>query len=274
MKAGRMKVAIVGAGNLGGAFAHGLLDAGLIAPADLACVTESVASADALRARLPEGVSVGTDASAAVAHADVVMLGVKPPKVVGVLRGLAPVLAADAVVVSLAAGVRLTELVAAAPTGQPVVRVMTNTPVRVRAATTMIAVAEGVADAHVARIVTLCEGLGATHVIDESLMDAATALAGSGPAYLFLFVECLRDAGVALGLDAATAQAMASTAIAGASVLLEDGAADPVALRAAVTSPGGMTAAAIAAFEDAGLRDTVRAALSAAVARAEELAAG
>ncbi len=274
MKANRMKVAIVGAGNLGGAFAHGLLDAGLIAPADLACVTASAASADALRARLPEGVSVGTDASAAVLHADVVMLGVKPPKVAGVLRGLAPVLAADAVVVSLAAGVRLAELVAAAPAGQPVVRVMTNTPVRVRAATTMIAVADGVADEDVARIVTLCEGLGATHVIDESLMDAATALAGSGPAYLFLLVECLRDAGVALGLDVATAQAMASTAMAGASVLLEDGAADPVALRAAVTSPGGMTAAAIAAFEDAGLRDTVRAALSAAVARAEELAAG
>jgi pyrroline-5-carboxylate reductase len=274
MKVGRMKVAIVGAGNLGGAFAHGLIEAGLVAPEDLACVTASATSADALRARLPGGVSVGTDAAAAVVDADVVMLGVKPPKVAGVLRDLAPVLAPDAVVVSLAAGVRLAELVAAAPAGQSVLRVMTNTPVRVRAATTMIAVADGVAEADVARIVALCEGLGATHVIDESLMDAATALAGSGPAYLFLLVECLRDAGVALGLDVATAQAMASTAMSGASVLLDGGVSDPVALRAAVTSPGGMTAAAIAAFEDAGLRDTVRAALSAAVARAEELAAG
>jgi pyrroline-5-carboxylate reductase len=274
MKAQRMKVAIVGAGNLGGAVAAGLLASGLVAPQELSLVTASAASADALRDRLPAGVIVGTDAAAAVERADVVMLGVKPPKIAGVLRELAPVLAPGAVVVSLAAGVRLAELVAAAPAGQPVVRVMTNTPVRVRAATTMIAVAEGVKHADVARIVSLCDGLGATHVIDESLMDAATALAGSGPAYLFLLVECLRDAGVALGLDRTTAQEMASTAMAGAALLLEDGAADPVALRAAVTSPGGMTAAAVAVFEDAALRETVEAALAAAVARAEELAAG
>jgi pyrroline-5-carboxylate reductase len=111
-------------------------------------------------------------------------------------------------------------------------------------------------------------------VLDEALLDAATALAGSGPAYLFLLVECLRDAGVALGLATDVAEAMAVTAMDGAARLLRASGEDPAALRAAVTSPGGMTAEAVEILEDAGLRAAVTDALAAAVARAAELAAG
>jgi pyrroline-5-carboxylate reductase len=264
-------VAIVGAGNLGGAVAAGLLAAGAVDGAHLHCVTGSEASAERLRGVLGDGVTVTTDAMAAVQGADVVMIGVKPPKVVGLVQDLAAHLVPGVTLVSLAAGVDLDDLVAVAPQGAQVVRVMTNTPVRIRAATSLVCAPDDVAPAALARVVALTDALGTTHVLDEALLDAATALAGSGPAYLFLLVECLRDAGVTLGLGADAAEAMAITAMDGAARLLRASGEDPAALRAAVTSPGGMTAEAIRVFEEAGLRTTTRDALAAAAARAGEL---
>jgi pyrroline-5-carboxylate reductase len=151
------------------------------------------------------------------------------------------------------------------------VRLTTNTPVQVRAAVSLVAAAPGADDAAVARVIELSDALGSTHVIDESLFDVATALSGSGPAYVFLLAELLRDAAVGLGLDADEALAMTRGMIDGAARLLHASSEDPAALRRAVTSPGGMTAAAVGTFEDAGLRATVAAALAAAVARAAEL---
>jgi pyrroline-5-carboxylate reductase len=266
-------VTIVGAGNLGGAVAEGLVASGVVALADLRCVTRSPEGAARLRARpgLAE-VRVSSDAASAVAGADVVMLGVKPYATVDVLRELGPHLAPGVSVVSLAAGVMLDALVAAAPAGSIVVRLMTNTPVQVRAAVSLLAAAPGTDPDRLARVVALSDALGATHVVDESLFDAATALAGSGPAYVFLLVELLRDAAVGLGLDADEALAMTRGMVDGAARLLLASGEDPAALRRAVTSPGGMTAAAVGVFEDAGLRATVAAALTAAVARAAELA--
>jgi len=267
-----MRLAIVGAGSLGGAVAAGLVASGIVTLAELRCVTRTAEGADRLRSRpgLAE-VAVTQDAVDAVADADVVMLGVKPYAVVDVLRELAPHLAPGVTLVSLAAGVPLADLVADAPQGAQVLRLMTNTPVEVRSAVSLVAAAPGVASDTLARVVALADALGTTHVLDEALFDAGTALAGSGPAYLFLLVELLRDAGVGLGLDADAALAMVRGVLEGAARLLDATAEDPAALRRAVTSPGGMTAAAIAAFEDAGLGATVAAALTAAVARAAEL---
>jgi pyrroline-5-carboxylate reductase len=202
------------------------------------------------------------------------MLGVKPPKVVALLADLASELAPAAVVVSLAAGVELAALADAAPVGTAVVRVMTNTPVRIRAATSLLTAADGIDPQALATVEHLFAALGATHVVDERLIDVATALAGSGPAYLFLLAEVLRDAAVTLGLAPEEAQAMAATTLEGAARLLGGGTQDPVALRAAVTSPGGMTAEAVRVFEDAGLRASAVEALRAAVDRAAELARG
>jgi pyrroline-5-carboxylate reductase len=264
-------VAIVGAGNLGGAVAAGLLAADAVDRSRLRCVTASEASAQRLRGVLGEGVMVSTDAAAAVQGADVVMVGVKPPKVTALVRELSAHLVPGVTLVSLAAGVDVAEVVAVAPAGAQVVRVMTNTPVRIRAATSLVCAPDDVDPAALARVVALTDALGTTHVLEESLLDAATALAGSGPAYLFLLVECLRDAGVALGLEVDAAQAMAVTAMDGAARLLLASGEDPAALRAAVTSPGGMTAQAVRVFEEAGLRATTVEALAAAVARAREL---
>ena len=269
-----MRIAIVGAGNLGGAVAAGLVASGAVTAADLRCVTRTEEGAARLRARPGlADVTVTHDAADAVAGADVVMLGVKPYAVLDLLAELGPHLAPGVTIVSLAAGVGLDDLAAAAPDGAAVLRLMTNTPVQVRAAVSLVAAAPGVDADTLARVVALSDALGRTHVVDEALFDAGTALAGSGPAYVFLLVELLRDAGVTLGLDADAALAMATGVIDGSARLLVASDGDPVALRRAVTSPGGMTAAAVTVFEDAGLRGTVVDALAAAVARAAELKA-
>jgi pyrroline-5-carboxylate reductase len=269
-----MKVTIVGAGNLGGAVAAGLVASGTVPVDALRCVTRTAEGAARLHARPGlADVAVTTDAVGAVSGANVVMLGMKPYAVLDVLRELAPHLGQGTTVVSLAAGVGLDDLVAAAPTGATVVRMMTNTPVQVRAAVTLLAAAPDGDASALARVIALSDALGTTHVIDESLFDAATALAGSGPAYVFLLAELLRDAAVGLGLDADTALAMTRGMVEGAARLLSGSGEDPESLRRQVTSPGGMTAAAIAVFEDADLRRTVMEALAAAVARAAELKA-
>ncbi len=266
-------VAIVGAGNLGGAVAAGLVASGLLSAAELRCVTRTSEGAARLRSRPGlADVNVGTDPLVAVEGAGTVLIGVKPPAVIELLHALGPRLAPGVTIVSLAAGVTIAELRAAAPEGAHVVRLMTNTPVQVRAATSLVAAEHDVDPAALARVVALSDALGTTHVIDESRFDAATALAGSGPAYVFLLVEALRDAAIALDLAPDVALAMAIDMLGGAARLLAASGEDPVALRRAVTSPGGMTAAAIAVFEDAGLRTTVAEALAAAVARAAELA--
>ena len=270
-----MRVAIIGAGNLGGAVASGLVASGAVALDELRCVTGTEEGATRLRARPGMAdVHVGTDAAAAVAGADLVLLGVKPYLVLELLGELAPALEPGVTLVSLAAGIRLDELRGAAPAGAQVLRLMTNTPVQVRAATSLVAAAEDVDPAALARVVALSDALGGTHVLDETLFDAATALAGSGPAYVFLLVELLRDAGASLGLDADVALAMARGVLDGSARLLAATGDDPAALRRAVTSPGGMTAAAIEHFERAGLGGIVTDALAAAVARAAELQAG
>jgi pyrroline-5-carboxylate reductase len=270
-----MRITIVGAGNLGGAVAAGLVASGAVALDELRCVTRTPEGAERLRARAGlADLDVAQDAAAAVAGADIVMLGVKPYMIDDVLGELAPHLAPGVTLVSLAAGVTLDQLAKAAPAGAKVLRLMTNTPVEVRSAVSLLAVADGVDAETLTQVVALSDALGSTHVLDETLFDAGTALAGSGPAYVFLLVELLRDAGVALGIDAEASLAMTRVVLDGAARLLAASDGDPVALRRAVTSPGGMTAAAVGSFEEAGLRSIVVDALAAAVARASELRQG
>jgi len=266
------RVAIVGAGNLGGALAEGLVASGSVALTELHCVTRTDEGAARLRARPGlADVTVGTDAVAAVTAADIVLLGVKPYAILGLIGELGPHLMQGVTLVSLAAGVTLEELRGAAPPHSHVVRFMTNTPVQVRAATTLITAASDVDAGVLAQVIALSDALGHTQVVEESLVEAATSLSGSGPAYVFLFVEALRDAAAGLGVDPQAALAMAVSMLDGAARLLTASGEDPVQLRRAVTSPGGMTAAAIGVFETAGLREIVAEALAAAVARSAEL---
>lgn len=264
------QLALLGGGRIGEALIRGLLDAEF-EPADLA-----VAESDPHRRRVLEealpGVRVVPSAAWAVADADVVVVAVKPADVVEVLEQAGSSLAADALLISVAAGVRLEALERAAP-DRPVVRAMPNTPALVRRAATAIAGGRHTTDAHLATAERVLGAVGVVVRVPESQLDAVTGLSGSGPAYVFLVAEALIEAGVLAGLPRETADVLVRETIMGAASLLAAGDESPEALRTAVTSPGGTTAAGLHVLESAGVRAAFLDAVRAAAERSREMGA-
>ncbi|WP_219210087.1 pyrroline-5-carboxylate reductase [Variovorax boronicumulans] len=264
-----MKVLFLGYGHMGGALGEAWKRSGLAAqvlavdPASTSDQPDRYPSVDALvAAGAGEGIAL-------------IVLAVKPAKALDALRALPPKVLAGAAVVSIAAGVPIAALSSALPSGTPVVRAMPNTPVILNAGCTGLFAGATVDAALRASVDRLFATVGSAHWVDaEPLLDAVTALSGSGPAYYHLFSEALAAAGVALGLDAALARKLAADTAWGAAALQHAPGADFAALRQAVTSPNGTTAAAIAVFEEEGaLRRLIERAALAARDRAVELSA-
>jgi pyrroline-5-carboxylate reductase len=265
------RVCILGAGNMGRALLGGLLRSGTRAEFLSLGEPSTQARADIAREL---GVTGSADNLEAVRGAAVVVLAVKPQHVAAVLTPLAAALGASAaLLVSVAAGVRIAALEACCP-GVPVMRAMPNRPALVGAGVSGAFAPEEVSPAHRAAAQRVLQAVGeVVWVKSEDALDTVTALSGSGPAYFFLLAELMAEAGSELGLDPATAARLARVTLYGAGLMANsvDGAlAD---LRAQVTSPGGTTAAALAAFTQADFADTVRRALTAAARRSRELAA-
>ncbi len=260
-------LALLGGGRMGEALLGGLLDAGWEAE------HLAVAEVDPDRRRILEerfpGVRVAPSPAWAVADVDIVVLAVKPAVAVEALEQSLPSLGADTLVISIAAGVRLATLDAAAP-GRPVIRAMPNTPALVRRAATAIAGGAHATDVHLAEAERVLGSVGIVVRVPEAQLDAVTALSGSGPAYVFLVAEALIDAGVLAGLPRDVADRLTRETLLGAATLLADGDA-PEALRAAVTSPGGTTAAGLHVLESRGVRAALLDAVRAAAARSQEL---
>ncbi|MCF8611966.1 pyrroline-5-carboxylate reductase [Gordonia sp. HY285] len=257
------RVAIVGGGKIGEALLAGLINAGK--PVRDLVVVERFAERSA---ELVDdyGVRVTDDVTDAVDGARVVFVAVKPDVVDTVLQSLGK---ADdngdeeRITVSLAAGVPTSRYEASLPAGSPVVRVMPNTPMLVNEAMSAVSPGRYANDDQVALAVRLLETVGKVMVVPERSLDAVTAISGSGPAYFFLMVEAMIDAGVALGLTRAQAAELAVQTVKGSGVLLAESGLTSVDLRAAVTSPGGTTAAALREFERYGLRHAVNEATAA-----------
>lgn len=261
-------IAFVGGGQMAGALLGGLVAAGHPA-ARLRVAEPDAARAAALRKEF--GVMVAGSAREVAVGADALVLAVKPQVMREAVAGLAPGPATT--VISIAAGVRIASLREWLGGTAPIVRTMPNTPALLRQGVTALhAGAEVPAEAR-ARAERILAAAGATcWVGSEELLDAVTALSGSGPAYYFLVTEALREAGTALGLDAATANLLATRTLAGAGRMAEAG-TDVATLRANVTSKGGTTQAALEALERGGLRALFAEALRAAKTRAAELGA-
>lgn len=262
-------VGIVGCGRLGEAVLRGLLRSGVVAPHDVRVSVRRPEHAEELAAE--HGVRASTD-NLEVATADVVVLGLKPQVLRDALPPLGDAVRGDALVVSLAAGTTTATIDELLPSGPAIVRVMTNTPALVAAATTVVCAGPRAGDAHVERVLEMLRPLGDVRVLPESSIDAVTAVSGSGPAYVFLLAEALAEAGVRVGLEPDDAIALANGTVAGAGALLAAGDRSASELREQVTSPGGTTAAALQVLEQHGLRAAVLDAVEAAVARARELA--
>jgi pyrroline-5-carboxylate reductase len=265
-------LAILGGGNMGRALIGGLLRRGT-RPEHI-FVGESLDKArDALAADF--GIHATPDNAAAVESASLIVLAVKPQNAQSVLAPLQPQLQhARPLIVSVAAGIRLSALEAWCGSGVPVVRSMPNRPALVGAGATGLFAPAHVDDAHRLAAERVMQAVGeVVWVATEDELDVVTALSGSGPAYFFLLAEWMTQAAIDLGLEPAAARRLAVATLHGAGQLVNSGDADLARLRAEVTSKGGTTEAALRSLESADFRGIVARALEAATRRSRELAA-
>lgn len=253
---------------MGEALLAGLVDGGFDAE-DLAVAEVDADRRHYLEGRLP-GVRVAPNPAWVVGDADVVIVAVKPTDVASVLEVAGPTLPEGALVLSIAAGVTIAELEALAP-GRPVVRAMPNTPALVRKGAAAIAPGTQATDTDLDTAEGLLGAVGIVVRVPEKLLDAVTGCSGSGPAYVFLLAEAMIEGGVLNGLPRETATALVHQTVLGSGMLLVDGDEGAEALRAAVTSPGGTTAAGLRALEAHGVRAAVLEAVTAATERSREL---
>jgi pyrroline-5-carboxylate reductase len=217
------------------------------------------------------GFDVVPAAADAVPGADALLLAVKPQVVDQVVRDLAPGLAPGALVVSIAAGISTAHLEALLPEGTPVVRVMPNTPAMVGAGMSAVSGGAHASSDQVDEVREMLSAVGTALVVPEEMQDAVTAVSGSGPAYVALFVDAMAEGGVRQGLPREVAYELALQTLAGTAELLRKSGQSPRELIDAVSSPGGTTVAALAVLDAAGLRGAVADATAAAAARSKEL---
>ncbi len=263
-------IAILGAGKMGEALLSGVLRAGR-RPAELMVTARREERGALLHERY--GVEVTSNAEAAK-RAETLILAVKPQDMAVLLQDVAPHMPAGRLVISIAAGIPASFMESRLPPGIPVVRVMSNTPVHVDEAMSVISAGSHAGEEHLKRTEELLAPVGKVLRIPESLQDAATALSGSGPAYFYYLVEAMVDAGILLGMPRAAALEMVIQSAVGAAVMLRDSGEHPVLLREAVTSPAGTTINAIRELERHGVRAAVIEAIESARDRGRELAEG
>jgi pyrroline-5-carboxylate reductase len=263
-------IAILGAGKMGEALLSGVLRAGR-RPSELLVTARREERGALLRQRY--GVEVAGNAEAA-RTADTLVVAVKPQDMATLLEELRDHVPSGRLVISMAAGIPTAFIEKRLPDGVPVVRVMSNTPVHVDEAMSVISGGTHATEEHLKVTEELLTPVGKVSRIPESLQDAATALSGSGPAYFYYLVEAMVDAGILLGMPRAAALEMVIQSAVGAAIMLRDSGEHPVMLREGVTSPAGTTISAIRELERHGVRAAVIEAIEAARDRGRELGAG
>ena len=263
----KQQIGIIGGGAMAEAMIAGMTAEGAVPPSHIFISEHKAARCDVLRQTYHVNAQVGAEDF--LPRIDVLVLAVKPAAAAAAMRETAPYLRRGALVLSIVAGLTMAQIAAAYPR-HPIIRAMPNTPLAVGAGMSAYA-CSGDADASARKAVDVVLGTAGRVVeVKECDLDAVTGLSGSGPAYAFLMIEALTDGGVAAGLRHDTAQVFAAQTLLGAAQMVLDGAA-PAALRAAVTSPAGTTAAGLRGMENAGVRAALIEAVLAAAERSKEL---
>ena len=266
-------IAFLGAGNMAEALIKGLLSSN-------AATKENVTATGRRPERLDElarayGIAVTLDNAAPASVADILVLSPKPQAMGKLLSQIAPAIEArgDArpLIISVAAGVPIAALERKLGVGSRIIRAMPNTPALVSAGATAVSGGEHATDADLEVATKIFQAVGICTVVDENLLDAVTGLSGSGPAYVFLIIEALSDAGVKVGLPRYTALKLAAQTVFGSAKLLIDTGTHPGTLKDQVTSPGGTAIAGLHTLEAGGLRTTLMDAVESATRRAKEL---
>jgi pyrroline-5-carboxylate reductase len=268
----KVRVAVLGAGKMGGILLQAFLKQNLFNP-DLIHATVGHAER-ALALSTQWGVDVSTNNLEAAGQADLILLGVKPFQVPALVEEIRPALTKDKTLISFAASVTTRAIEDAAGLEIAVIRAMPNTPAALGAGAAALCRGRFVSSAQMELAVRIFETVGRTVTVDEKHMNAVTGLSGSGPAYIYIIIEALAEAGVKVGLprDVAT-QLAAQTAFGAAKMVLETG-YHPAMLKDAVTTPAGCTIDGILELEEGGLRVTLIKAVMRATERAKQLAAG
>jgi len=267
-----LRVAVLGAGKMGGILLQGFLKNNLFATDQIVATVQHADRALALSAQF--GMTVTTDNLEAASFADVILLGVKPIQVPALIAAIRPALTPGKLLVSFAASVTTASIEAGAGCELAVVRAMPNTPAMIGAGVTALCAGRFCSTEQMAVAQKIFSTVGRTVVVDEKHMDAVTGLSGSGPAFLYIIIEALAEAGVNVGLprDVATLLA-AQTTLGSARMVLETG-YHPALLKDQVTTPAGCTVDGILELEEGGLRVTLIKAVKRATQRAKELASG
>jgi len=264
-----LKLGFLGCGNMAEAIIKGLLEKGLIP-------SSSIVASDVRKSRRDEvsqrfGIGVTGENSEVVGHADVVILAVKPQALSKVLGEVGARFRPDQLLLSLCAGVTTSRIEGYLTPGVPVVRSMPNIAAYVAQSATAICAGGAATGRHMDLSRALCEGFGMVEEVEESLMDAVTGLSGSGPAYIFLIIDALADAGVKVGLRRDQVRRLVAQTLVGSASLLLSSGGHPGELKDMVTSPGGTAIAGLAALEKGGLRTTLISAVETATQRSAEL---
>jgi len=265
-------IGFIGAGNMAEALIRGLVRGNHV-------TADRIHASAPRRERLDElssayGIHVTTDNREVARTAGVVVLSVKPQIMDKVLREIGDQLQPGTLIISIAAGVDTESIEAAVPEGVRVVRAMPNTPALVGAGATGVSAGRHASEVDLATAKAMFDAVGIAVVLEESHLDAVTGLSGSGPAYIFLILEALADAGVKVGLSRRNAQRLAAQTVMGSAKMLLETDEHPGKLKDMVTSPGGTAIAGLHTLEQGGLRTTLINAVETATKRARELGRG
>jgi pyrroline-5-carboxylate reductase len=264
-------IGFIGGGNMAEALIRGLVHGGHVPAAQIFVSGPRRERMDELATQY--GISVSIDNREIAKKAEILVLSVKPQ----ILEKVAKEIASDAhtgeLIISVAAGIDTATLESLFPATR-IVRSMPNTPALVRAGATAICAGQHATETDLALAKQLFDAVGITVTLDESQLDAVTGLSGSGPAYIFLILEALADAGVKVGLSRRNAQRLAAQTVMGSAKLLLDTDEHPGKLKDMVTSPGGTAIAGLHTLEEGGLRTTLMNAVEAATKRSRELGRG
>ncbi len=264
------KIAIIGTGNMGEALISGLIVSESSKPKNIICTDVREDRLDEIRREY--GVRTTSDNLQAVAESDIIVYAVKPQIIAAVLKETAEKLDMSKLIISIAAGVPLPAIESCLNKDLRLIRVMPNIAASVKEAASAIAAGEHATKEDIDLAMAIFNSIGKSIFLKENyLMDAITGLSGSGPAYIFLIVDALADAGVKMGLSRKEALFLSTQTVLGAAKLLMETQEHPGQLKDKVTSPGGTAIAGLATLEEGGLRTTLIHAVEAATNRSKEL---
>jgi pyrroline-5-carboxylate reductase len=270
--AAKLMVGFIGAGKMATALARGFIKAEVVTPKHIIAGDASEAAAEAFARETGAALAAGN--VEVVRAANVIILAVKPDQVAGVLSEIRAEFTGSHLLISIAAGVTLAKLESGLGAGARVIRVMPNTPALVGASASAFATGKAAqpADAELAQ--KLLAAVGVAFQVKETLLDAVTGLSGSGPAYVYQFIEALSDGGVAAGLPRDVATRLAAQTVLGAARMVLETGQHPGALKDMVASPGGTTIEGLHELEKGKLRGTVMSAVRAATEKSRRLGQG